>query len=72
VPYRSNQKEQVVIDIAKKGKRRRIEVLLAQLCDQSRLKANYAKSFTGYIGSLISKLAAVALLKKVHLEKEDL
>jgi hypothetical protein len=25
VPYRSNQKEQVVIDVAKKRKRRRIE-----------------------------------------------
>jgi hypothetical protein len=43
VPYRSIQKEQVVIDMAKKGKRRRIEVLFAQLYGQFRLKLNYAK-----------------------------
>jgi hypothetical protein len=69
VPYRSNQKEQAVIDVAKKRKRRRIEVLFAQLCDQFRLKLNYAKNFAGHNGRLSSKLAAVAVLQKVNLEK---
>jgi hypothetical protein len=55
--------------MAKKGKRRRIEVLFAQLCIQFRLKLNYAKSFAGTIGRLSSKLAAVAALQKVNLEK---
>lgn len=69
VPYRSNQLEQVSLDKAKKRKRRRIEVLFAQLCDQFRLKLNYAKSFAGYMGRLASKLAAVAVLQKVNIEK---
>ncbi len=69
MPYRSNRKEQVVIDVAKKRKRRRDEVPIAQLCDQFRLKRNFAKSFAGHIGRLSSKLAAVAVLQKVNLEK---
>jgi hypothetical protein len=69
VHYRSNQKKQVVVDVVKKRKRRRIEVLFAQLCDQFRLKLNYAKSFAGHIGRLFSKLAAVAVLQNVNLEK---
>jgi hypothetical protein len=36
------------------------------------LKLNYAKSFAGTIGRLSSKLAAVAVLQKSTLKKEDL
>jgi hypothetical protein len=70
VPYRSNQKEQVVVDLANKQERRRIEVLFARLCDQLRLKLNYAKRFAGQIGRRSSKLAALVVLQKVNLEKE--
>jgi hypothetical protein len=59
----------VIVDVAKKRKRRRIEVLFAQLCDQFRLRLSYAKSFTGYMGRLSRKLAAVVVLQKVNLEK---
>lgn len=69
VPYRSNQKEQTVIDKVKGRKRRRIEVLFSQLCDQFRIKLNYAKSFAGFLGRVASKLAAVAVLQKVNVEK---
>lgn len=62
VPFRSNQKEQVIIDVAKNRKRRRIEVFLAQRCDQFRYKLNDAKSFAGHIGRLSSKLASAAVL----------
>lgn len=69
VPYRSNQKEQMVVDKVKGRKRRRIEVLFSQLCDQFRIKLNYAKSFAGFLGRVASKLAAVAVLQRVNVEK---
>ena len=69
VPYRSNQKEQTFIDKVKGRKRRRIEVLFSQLCDQFRIKLNYAKSFAGFLGRVASKLAAVAVLQRVNVEK---
>ena len=72
VPYRSNQKEQVVIDVAKKRKRRRIEVLFAQLCDQFRLKLNYAKSSARHIGGLPQNSPQQRYYRKSTLKKEDL
>ncbi len=69
VPYRSNQKEQTVIDKVKGKKRRRIEVLFSQLCDQFRIKLNYTKSFDGFLGSVASKLTAVAVRQRVNVEK---
>ena len=49
--------------------RRRIEVQFAQLSDKFRLKLNYAKSYAGLLCRAISKLAAIAVLQRVNIEK---
>ena len=69
VPYRTNQKSKIPVDKIKGRKRRRIEVQFAQLCDQFRLKLNYAKSYAGFLCRAISKLAAIAVLQRVNIEK---
>lgn len=69
VPYRSNQINKVPLDPELGRKRRRIETQFSQLCDQFRLKHNYAKTFKGFLTRLMSKLAAIAVLQMVNLEK---
>ena len=41
----------------------------AQLCDQFRIKPNDAMTFGGFLVRMASKLAAIAVLQKVNLEK---
>lgn len=69
VPYRRNQKGFKPTDPKLGRKRRRIEVMFAQLCDQFKLKKNYAKTFSGVFTRVVSKLAAIAVLQWVNLEK---
>lgn len=69
VPYRRNQKIKQKLDPELGRKRRRIETQFAQLCDQFRLKHNYAKSFAGFFVRVLSKLAAIAVLQRVNIEK---
>ncbi|MCO4775912.1 MAG: IS982 family transposase [Flavobacteriales bacterium] len=69
VPYRRNQKDYTPFDPELGKKRRRIEVLFSQLCDQFKLKKNYAKTFAGLFTRIMSKLAAIAVLQWVNLEK---
>jgi hypothetical protein len=58
VPYRRNQKDYVKYDYAKKIKRKQIEVVFSQLCDEFVIRRNYAKTFNGLYARIISKLAA--------------
>ena len=69
VPYKNNQKQHSEHDPELGKKRRRIEVQFSQLCDQFRLKHNYAKSFSGFLTRVLSKIAAIAVLQCVNLEK---
>lgn len=69
VPYRNNQSEKSKTNPELGKKRRRIETQFSQLCDQFRLKHNYAKSFLGFLVRVLSKLAAIAILQWVNLEK---
>lgn len=69
VPYRKNQKDKKPLDPILGKKRRRIETQFSQLCDQFRLKHNYAKSFSGFLTRIMSKLAAIAVLQWVNIEK---
>ena len=69
VPYKSNQRKKVPINPENGKKRRRIEVQFAQLCDQFRIKLNYAKTFGGFLVRMASKLAAIAVFQKVNVEK---
>jgi hypothetical protein len=69
VPYRKNQRDTKAVNREYGRKRRRIETQFAQLCDQFRMKANYAKSFKGFMTRLIAKLAGIACLQKLNIEK---
>ncbi|MCH2200113.1 MAG: transposase [Flavobacteriales bacterium] len=69
VPFKSNPREKVPINPQNGKKRSRIEVQFAQLCDQFRIKLNYAKTFEGFLVRMASKLASIAVLQKVNFEK---
>lgn len=71
VPYRRNQQANntTARNLVNAGKRRRIETQFSQLCDQFRLKHNYAKTFLGFFVRIVSKIAAMTLLQKVNIEK---
>lgn len=69
VPYRSNQSEISNYDFQKARKRRRIETQFSQLSDQFSIKSNFAKTFIGFATRIISKLAGIAVLQYVNLEK---
>ncbi len=58
VPYKRNQKDVTEYPWHLKIKRKTIETVFSQLCDEFMLKRNYAKSFNGVFARLISKLAA--------------
>jgi hypothetical protein len=58
VPYRRNQKDYRKYDQVKKIKRKQIEVVFSQLCDEFVIRRNYAKSFEGLYSRIVSKLAA--------------
>jgi IS5 family transposase len=69
VPYKSNQENTSEMNPENGKKRRRIETQFSQLCDQFRLKHNYAKSFSGFFTRVLSKLAAIAVLQRVNIQK---
>jgi len=58
VPYRRNQKDFKKYDFVKKIKRKQIEVVFSQLCDEFMIRRNYAKTFEGFYARIVSKLAA--------------
>ena len=58
VPYRRNQKDYRKYDQVKKIKRKQIEVIFSQFCDEFLIRRNYAKSFSGLHARINSKLAA--------------
>jgi len=66
-PMRKNQsgyKEQPYV--FKKG-RKRIETLFSQMCDQFRVRENFAKSFQGFKTRILSKITAMTIIQ--HLNK---
>lgn len=58
VPYRRNQKDYQVYDPEKRIKRKSIEVVFSQYCDEFRLRCNYAKRFSGFEIRILTKIAA--------------
>ena len=58
VPYRRNQKDYKRYDPAKRTKRKTIEVVFSQYCDEFHIRSNYAKRFSGFEIRIISKVAA--------------
>ena len=66
-PMRKNQNNYVEQPFTFKKGRKRIETLFSQMCDQFRIRSNYAKSFIGFRARILSKITAVTLIQ--HLNK---
>lgn len=66
IPMRKNQynyKKQAYIF---RKKRKRIETLFSQLCDQFMIRRNYAKSFIGFKTRILSKLASLTIIQYIN------
>jgi Transposase DDE domain len=58
VPFRRNQKDFTEYPIDLKIKRKTIETVFSQLCDEFMIKRNYAKSFSGFFARIACKIAS--------------
>lgn len=58
VPYRRNQHDFKTYDLDKRIKRKSIEVVFSQYCDEFLLRLNYAKRFAGFEIRILTKVAA--------------
>ena len=66
IPMRKNQinfKKQTYIF---RKKRKRIETLFSQLCDQFMIRRNYAKSFLGFKTRILSKITALTIIQYIN------
>jgi len=66
IPMRKNQinfKKQAYIF---RKKRKRIETLFSQLCDQFMIRRNYAKTFEGFKTRILSKITAVTIIQYIN------
>lgn len=68
-PPRSNQKTAERFSPDRRKNRKLIETRFSQLCSQFSIKTNLAKTFRGFNARLASKVAGVAVLQKLNLEK---
>lgn len=66
VPYRLNQKEFKPYPKLLRCKRKRIETLFSQLCDQFMIRRNYAKSFAGFATRVLSKITTVTVIQMIN------
>ncbi len=65
-PMRSNQKEHKKQPYIFSKKRKRIETLFSQLCDQFMIRRNYAKSFEGFKTRILSKITALTTIQYIN------
>jgi hypothetical protein len=65
-PMRSNQKNYKKQPYIFRKKRKRIETLFSQLCDQFIIRRNYAKSFQGFKTRILSKIAALTTIQYIN------
>jgi hypothetical protein len=66
-PMRKNQTNYLEQPYVFKKGRKRIETLFSQMCDQFRIRNNYAKTFKGYRTRILSKITALTVIQ--HLNK---
>jgi hypothetical protein len=66
-PMRKNQADYIEQPYVFKKGRKRIETLFSQMCDQFRIRENFAKSFVGFKTRILSKITALTLIQ--HLNK---
>jgi len=65
-PMRSNQRNYRKQPFLFRKTRKRIETLFSQLCDQFMIRRNYAKSFSGFITRITSKISAYTMLQYLN------
>ena len=66
IPMRKNQKKYKKQPYIFRKKRKRIETLFSQLCDQFMIRRNYAKSFQGFKTRILSKLTSLTLIQYIN------
>ncbi|QQM25270.1 IS982 family transposase [Elizabethkingia anophelis] len=65
-PKRVNQKDYKPQFYLFKKRRKRIETLFSQLCDQFMIRRNYAKSFEGFKTRLLAKITALTVVQFIN------
>jgi hypothetical protein len=65
-PMRMNQKDYMPQPYIFRKSRKRIETLFSQLCDQFRIRNNYAKSFEGFKTRILAKITALTLVQYIN------
>jgi hypothetical protein len=65
-PKRVNQKDYKPQAYVFRKSRKRIETLFSQLCDQFRIRNNYAKSFQGFKTRILAKITALTLVQYIN------
>lgn len=65
-PSRKNQVNYKKWPYVFKKSRKRIETLFSQLCDQFRIRQNFAKSFDGFKTRILSKITALTLIQYLN------
>ncbi|MCR9183345.1 MAG: transposase [Flavobacteriaceae bacterium] len=65
-PRRSNQSNYKKQPFVFRKKRKRIETLFSQLCDQFMIRRNYAKSFEGFKTRILAKITALTTVQYIN------
>jgi hypothetical protein len=65
-PKRTNQKNYKPQAYIFRKSRKRIETLFSQLCDQFRIRNNYAKSFQGFKTRILAKITALTFVQYIN------
>lgn len=65
-PMRKNQNEYKKQPYIFRKSRKRIETLFSQLCDQFKIRNNYAKSFQGFKTRIISKITSLTVIQYIN------
>lgn len=65
-PKRANQKDYKPQPYIFRKSRKRIETLFSQLCDQFRIRNNYAKTFQGFKTRILAKITALTLVQYIN------
>jgi len=66
VPMRKNQYNYEKQAYIFRKKRKRIETLFSQLCDQFMIRRNYAKTFQGFKTRILSKLTSLTVIQYIN------
>ncbi len=66
IPMRRNQNNYHKQPYIFRKKRKRIETLFSQLCDQFKIRNNYAKSFSGFKTRILSKLTSLTIIQYIN------